>query len=222
MKKALTIITIIFSICLVKLIYTYSVNSILINNYNNDVYEISLANMLYFLNINESYIAHYNNGNVLFQNKKYDEAIKAYERALNKKPKKERICSIRINLALSHFYNIDKNKTANILKELNSIQQILYEDNCAIKGIKIGESKKADELDDEIEKLKQQVSEEEPSEDPNNGGNNEEGQEPSSNEYEEIENQILEQQRESGNSRGGDLEYYENRNNTSYYDGKRW
>ena len=62
MKKILKIIFIILLIILIKLILSFSINEIIILNYNNKVYNKTLIKILYILNFNQPYIAYYNEG----------------------------------------------------------------------------------------------------------------------------------------------------------------
>ena len=69
-RKVLITICVILGIILLKLIYSYLMNSILISKYENGEYDESVAKSLDFLNFTEGYIANYNYGNVLYKNGK--------------------------------------------------------------------------------------------------------------------------------------------------------
>lgn len=101
MKKIIKTILIILIIILTKLIFSYTVNEILIWNYKNKNYNSILIKTLYILNFNQPYIKYYNDGNILYKKEKYNEAIRKYNQAINKKPPKNKICDIRINLSLA-------------------------------------------------------------------------------------------------------------------------
>ena len=98
--------------------------------YNKHVVEEYLAgnytvneNLLLSLNIIEPYIAYYNNGNILYKNHLYDDAIQAYQDALDCPGiPQRRECSIRINLALAMIANLpdDYDARSNIASSLET------------------------------------------------------------------------------------------------------
>lgn len=94
MKKIIMIILTILLICLTFLLARILINIIAIKTEN-----IDLLKKLQFLNINEPYIVYYNVGNMLYNNKEYEEAITNYEKALNNNPKSRHICKIKTNIA---------------------------------------------------------------------------------------------------------------------------
>ena len=220
MKKILIVLTIILSLVFLKVGYTYLVNEIIINDYNNNKYDNNLMNTLYLLNFQEPYIAYYNHGNILYRIERYDEAITKYEESLTKNPQEERICDIRVNLSLSYIKTIsvdNKDEALNILdKALNN----LYEDDCASKIDDDGESKQAEKLEEEIKQLQKQIEEGQGSDDP---GNNNPGEEPETpNNANNIEEQIRELQRQNQQNRQRDLDYYSQLDNGSFYYGQYW
>ena len=199
MKKVLLIITILLSIIFLKLGTTYLFNEIIIKDYENNKYDNNLINTLYLLNFNEPYIAYYNHGNLLYRLEEYDEAINKYEQALTKQPTEDRICDIRINLSLSYLQTIDENDSEKSLSILKEAKEILYE---------------------EIKKLEEQLKGNEEPSDPNNPNNEKPKEEPSV--PKNIEEQLKEQQKQNHQSREEDMDYYNEINNSSYYNGKYW
>ena len=84
MKKILKITLIKLLLILIKLILSFSINEIIIRNYNNSIYNSTLIKSLYILNITEPYIAYYNEGNILYKKENYKEALNKYNKALKK------------------------------------------------------------------------------------------------------------------------------------------
>ena len=131
-------------------------NENLISKYNKQVYHTSTAPLFVF-NFFEPYIAHYNAGNVCYQNKEYPDAIKEYEKALEKEPPKFKECCIRVNLALSMIgligedYDAPENIDATI-DQLKEARSVLTENGCANEEGD-GHSDTAEKLKEEIDKL---------------------------------------------------------------------
>ncbi len=69
-KKILTIIEVLLLILLIKLVATFIINEIFIQNYNKGKYNTDNLKILSITNFPESYILHYNQGNTLYQNGK--------------------------------------------------------------------------------------------------------------------------------------------------------
>lgn len=220
MKKVLLIITILLSIIFLKLGTTYLFNEIIIKDYENNKYDNNLINTLYLLNFNEPYIAYYNHGNLLYRLEEYEEAINKYEKALTKHPNEDRICDIRINLSLSYLQTIDENDSEKSLSILKEAKEILYEDDCASIDDDNGKSSKAEDLEEEIKKLEEQLKGNEEPSDPNDPNNEKPKEEPSV--PKNVEEQLKEQQKQNHQSREEDMDYYNEINNSSYYNGKYW
>lgn len=166
MKKILVIIYIVLILILLKCVSTYFLNEYYINKYETGDYEEASFEKLFFLNIQESYIAHYNRGNVLYEDKEYDDAIEEYEKALKLCKSKKRECNIRINLALAKIAKIDedyaseenKDKTLSILSDAKNV---LCENGCANRDDDNGHSRTAEKLKSDIERIEKELKEEE-------------------------------------------------------------
>lgn len=221
MKKFLIIITIIIFIILLKFGLTFTLNEIIIKDYQNNRYDNNLINTLYLINLNEPYIVYYNHGNILYKEEQYNEAISKYEKALNKHPAEDRVCDIRINLSLSYIKTIDENNKTSALSTLNKAKNILYEDECASINDDNGKSEVAEKLEEEIKALEEKLKEDE---DPNGNGNtpNNNGGQDDPNTPSNIEEQLRELQKQNQRSRQGDTDYYSNLDDYSYYTGQYW
>ena len=216
MRKVIRSILIIFFIFSLHLIIRYSINEIYINKYNNEEYESSLNNLLRIINYPETYIAYYNKGNSYYQLEEYSNAEKEYEKALKTAPKK-RICPIRINLSLSKLAELDYVNDTNIKNELETIQYILLENDCATTD-NDGIDDEAQKLYNEIEELKNSSSsngnKEDPKQENNNNNNNQNEEE------KELEEKLKQQKIDAIKDRD-DNDYF-NRYDYEYYTGKTW
>lgn len=152
MKNFLKILLSLLILILVKLTFSFTVNEIIIANYDNSKYNDNLINTLYFINFPESYIAYYNHGNILYKTENYEEAISKFETALEKNPSQNRVCDIRVNLSLSITATINSNNPQESLSKLKKARMILYEDNCANEFDNNGKDEKAEKLEEEIKK----------------------------------------------------------------------
>ncbi len=218
MKKSLKILLIFLWIILFKFITTYTINEIIIFNYNHNIFNSLLVKSLYIFNFNQSYIAYYNDGNILYQNQKYDIAIKKYQKALEKKPPQNKVCDVRINLSLSIIKQIDTSDYKTAFDQLEEAKSNLYNNNCASQIDNSGYSKDAEQLEDEIKTLQNQL---------NNSSNNSQHDNDDDNNKEEdidsnIEEQLKEIEKNSNASRQSDIQDYENLGDYSYYSGKKW
>lgn len=222
MKKYLKITLIILAIILLKLLYSFSINEIIIKNYNNGTYNKVLIKTLYFLNLNEPYIAYYNEGNIQYKLENYDKAIEKYNKALNKRPSRKRVCDIRINLSLAMIKNINQNDDyQTVFNQLEEAKNNLYNDNCASPTDYSGQSQDAEYLEEEIKKLQEELNSD-PS-DPNNDPNDDPNNEPNNDDdYKEIEERLKEIEKEAQKNREEDLKDDKYLNDYSYYDGKKW
>ena len=131
-------------------------NENLISKYNKQVYSTSTAPLFVF-NFFEPYIAHYNAGNIYYKNGEYSNAIKEYQKALEKKSPKFKECRIRINLALSMIgqigedYDAPENIEATI-DQLKEARSVLLNNGCATEDGD-GHSGTAEKLKEEIDEL---------------------------------------------------------------------
>lgn len=219
MKKGLKYLELFLLLVTIKLIITFSYNEIIIHNYKNGNYHNNLYQILYFLNFYEPYIAYYNHGNILFQNNQYEEATKKYYQALQKNPPQTKICDIRINLSLAMIYQIDTtNDSKDVLEQLELAKNNLYENHCASPTNEEGRSQDAENLEEEIQQLEEQIQY---SSSNNNTPTKEEGNS-SEKEDTDIEGKLKDNEKEANANRQSDLNSYENLGDFEYYSGKRW
>lgn len=213
MKRFKKITTIIVFILIIKLSSIFIINTIIKKNYQNNIYNDTLIKTLYPLNIYEPYIVFYNDGNLSFQKKNYEEAIKKYTQALEKKPPEKKVCDIRVNLSLALLKTINPENKAEILKKA---KENLYKNFCASSTDDSGKSKKAEQLEEEIKELENTNFKEE-----TNNKNKEENKE--KNEIEKnIEEKLRESKKNASKNREENTKYYESLENYEYYSGKKW
>ena len=159
MKKVFWGCYIVLLVILLKLVFSFVINEVFISKYNSGNYDEGLVKKLFIMNFSEQYIAYYNYGNLLYKINDYDKAILEYNKALEKNPSEDRVCAIRINLALAMVKDIDLNLTAeeqvNLLKEA---REVLYIDNCASEEDESGKSEEAEYLEEEIKELEKEKS----------------------------------------------------------------
>lgn len=222
MKKVLDVIIILLGLLFFKLFSSYVINEKVIKDYNNKIYDNELINTLYIFNFFEPYIAYYNKGNILYQENKYSDAIVQYKKALDKKPPEDKVCKVRVNLSLSMLANIDKNDTDSILTKLNEAQAVLYEDGCANKNDSNGKNRKAEDLDDEIEKLKKSSQDDSGDGDSGDDNSDDPEQDTPSGDINEIENELRDANDTANTNRQDNLNNREHMGNYEYYNGRRW
>ena len=220
MKKSLKVLLIFLCAILFKFIITYTINEIIIFNYNHNVFNSFLVKSLYIFNFNQSYIAYYNDGNILYQNEKYDTAINKYRKALEKNPPQSKVCDVRINLSLSIIKQVDTSDYKTAFNQLEEAKNNLYNNNCASQMDDSGYSKDAENLEEEIKKLQNQLN------NSSNDSQNDDNDDEDNNDDEEIDSNIEEQLKEieknSNSSRQSDMQDFENLGDYSYYSGKKW
>lgn len=236
MKKILIFIYILVILVFLKLIVTFSINEVIIYRYEKGNYDRNFAKSLFVLNFNEKYIAHYNYGNILYKIGYYEDAIKEYNKALDNKPKEDRVCSIRINLALAMINTInDEMECEDKYKVYENSLEVLYEDGCAFEGNDNGSSEIADKLEEEIQTLyteEKATCESEQQEDEGDDGEEEddseggEGEEEEKSEDEKKADELDERNKDAQGSRQEELDKYEDYDGYGYgydyYDGKKW
>ena len=218
MKKIIIIILSIISIIILHLSTRYTINEIYISKTNDGIYDDSLVNKLFIINYPETYIAYYNKGNSYYLQEKYNEAIDEYEKAL-KTVKKNRECKVRNNLALSYMKLLNL-KSNNLNEEIEFIQKILLENNCASSDLKSGIDDNSQEIYNELEEAKKQVEPNDPN-DPNNPNDPKDPNEPTQ-EEKEIEEKLKEQQRQTQKEREEKEREANYINDFDYYTGKNW
>ena len=156
-RKVVIVLYIILILIAVKLIYNQLLNTILINDYNNNKYNESYAKALTYVNFPQQYIANYNYGNILYKKGEYEEAIKKYEKALNGIIPKDKKCNIRINyaLAICKTVQVDESDSKSIKNAIQTYEEaieVLTEEGCANKDNNNGHNKKAEQLKKDIQK----------------------------------------------------------------------
>lgn len=213
MKKISKIIFIILSIILIKLVTTFTINEVIIRNYNNNIYNSFLIKFLYLLNFDQSYIAYYNEGNILYKTEEYDIAIEKYKKALEKNPPQNLVCDIRINLSLSMIKQIDSYDYTITYNQLEEAKNNLYNNNCASPIDDNGYSQNAEILEEEIKNLQEEISNPSNTNPPNNKKEEEN--------YSNIEKKLKEINKEANANRQIDMSFYENMWNGSYLE-KKW
>lgn len=220
MKKILKFVLIIF---LMKLLFSFSINEIIIWNYNNNVYNTTLVKTLYIFNFIEPYIAYYNEGNVLYKTGNYEEAINKYSKSLKKNPPQSKVCDIRINLSLAMIKLVDSTNYNTAFNQLEEAKNNLYNNNCASFTDESGYSKDAEKLEQEIKNLQDELN--------NTSKNNDEKKDDAEKDddekedyedYDDIKEELKEIEKESQSNRQSDMTTYENMNDDEYYSGKRW
>lgn len=224
MKKKLKLIFIIvLTTILVKFILTFTINEIIILNYNNNVYNTSLIKVLYPFNFSQPYIVFYNNGNLLYKKEKYTKAIEKYKKAIEKKPPQDRICDVRINLSLAMIKEIDDSFDYNAAyNQLENAKTNLYNNNCANKKDNSGYSQDAENLEEKIKKLQDELKNSSDTNDKEKENNQEQNQNQEQEDYSDIEEELKEREKISNSSRQSDMATYENMGDYSYYSGKKW
>ena len=224
MRKAIKIILVIAIVILVKLVFSFKVNKIIIKNYKNNKYNYKLVKSLYFINYPESYIAYYNHGNILYRKEQYDEAVEKFKKAIEKKPPEKRICDVRVNLSLAMVKSIREDmKDDDIVNTLVKARDNLYENECAHPNDDNGKSKDAEKLEEEINKLLQQQQQQQQQNDPDdNQDDQNNNQDDQDDEYQDIEDQIRENQRNAQSARQDEENRISNYGNYEYHRGKKW
>lgn len=218
MKKFLAFATILTTIFLIKIVSTFTINELVIKEYQNNNYNTNLIKPLYVLNFYQPYIAYYNHGNLFYKSENYQEAEKKYQEALKKNPPSSKVCDIEINLSLSKIKQIDFSDLENAKSSLKEARNVLYEHHCADEKDDSGKSKEAEELEEQIKELEKQMggsseeqspNEKEPQEEEENGNEKEQ----------EIEEKLKENRQEANGSRQDKLNHYEDH---EYYYGTIW
>ena len=214
-----------------KQLFTHMYNENLISKYNKQVYHTSTAPLFVF-NFFEPYIAHYNAGNVCYQNKDYSDAIKEYEKALEKEPPKFKECCIRVNLALSMIGLIGEDYDApenieSTIEQLKEARAVLLDNGCATEDGD-GHSDTAEKLKEEIDELIKELeskkagssSSDEGDEDDEQEKEEEKKQEPKEDETKEanIKEKLQEQQAESYLEREAEIQSTEELNMVINFD----
>lgn len=224
MKKKLKLTCIItLIVILAKFIFTFTINEIIILNYNNNVYNTSLIKVLYPFNFSQPYIFFYNNGNLLYKEGKYTEAIEKYKKAIEKKPPQARICDVRINLSLAMIKEIDDSFDYNTTyNQLENAKTNLYNNNCANKKDNSGYSQDAENLEEEIKKLQDELKNSSDTNDKEQENSQEQNQNQEQEDYSDIEEELKKIEKNSNSSRQSDMATYENMGDYSYYSGKKW
>ena len=217
MKKIGKILLVVLLIILLKLLFTFTINQIVIQDYYNQKMDKELIHILKKTNINEPYIVYYNEGNIYFQEKNYKKALQSYEKAIEKNPPIKRKCDIRINMSITLLENIKTTKKDELLKKLQEARENLYLDHCADEEDNSGESEEAESLEEEIKQLEKELEENNNSQESSKNNEEEETEEEKS-----IKKELQEINKDANASRQSDLQEYENLGNYQYYSGRNW
>ena len=215
MKKMIKIFFIINALILIRLISSLMINNIIKEDYKKQVYDSKLIKSLYIFNFNQPYIAYYNEGNILYNLEEYEKAKEKYEQALSKRPAKEKVCLIRVNLSLAIIKAID----TSAFNQLEEAKNNLYNNNCANPIDDSGYSKKAEQLEEEIKKLEEQLKNQTTN---NNQVNKENKNESNKTTDSSVEAKLKEIEKKAYSSRQEDLTTSEELSDYSYYSGKKW
>ena len=169
-KKIIICIYIVMLLIASRLLFTYVYNEIVIGKYNDGDYDINTKPGM-MCNWIQPYIAHYNAGNIYYQNGDYKKAMAEYKLAMEKEPKHNHKCDIRINMALAMLMTLPEDYLSeenieNTKEVLTKARDVLIKDDCA-KDKEAGHSDEATKLREEIDDMLNQVSQEE---DPNGNG----------------------------------------------------
>ena len=238
-RRTVNIISVIVFIISLFLILRYTLNTIYINQLNNENYDSKIEDPLLLINVPAGYVPHYNKGNAYYQKGDCDYAIQEYQNALTSFSSHPEECSIRINLALSIIQKIDfddldtEAKVDNAIQTLLAARSYLTEENCANETDTSGHSEEAEQLkkdiDEMLKKLMQQTSNQ-PETQPDNSGessdNNQNQQGSMSQHEQQIQQQLQEQMQDALQEQNQAQSDYESYSNDGYspqdYSGKKW
>lgn len=176
------------------------------------------------------YMIWYNHGNDLYNDGNYEEAIEAYDIALNLFPSKYKECKIRINMALSMLKTMKTDyDVAQRLDVLKLARDVLTDEGCANKYDDNGHSEEAEKLkkdiDREIEFLEQFINPSDIGSDEKQEDKKEQNEEQNTKNKEgEAKLDKLDQiQQQSVIDRNKELEdIVQLQNSTLFYEGKNW
>ena len=192
-KKLVKISYIVLAVILVKLLLNLIGMNYLIEKYENGRYLRTFAKSFLLFNFQEPYVARYNLGNIYYQDRDYEKAISEYKKALSTSIPEKKECNIRINYALSicKTVDLDEEDESSINQAIQTYESaivVLVEDECATRD-GTGHNQTAEELrqdiQDEIDRLKQKKSSSKPKE---SDENNEEDK--TDDEIDEIEEKL--------------------------------
>ncbi len=222
MKKVVYILIIITTLLLVKVSVSFTMNEIIIKNYNNGNDNNNLVEKLYILNYPEPYIAYYNHGTILYTKGLYIEAEEKFKTALNKRPPQDRVCDIQINLVLSQIQQIDMTDSENALKKLKVARNILYENHCANPKDDSGKSEGAEQLEEEIKELEKELGGSGEEEENNNNQENNEENNNENDKEQELEQKLKENRQDANENRQETLQYFDPNDPGYSYTEKPW
>ncbi len=219
-KRILGVGVAILGAVLAKLGLNCVVNEVVRAKYDEGVYEAAPLELLYPLNFYQPEVVYYNNGNVLYRQGDFDGAAQKYREALAQGPARERVCEVRVNLALALVGGIDPDERETAWGKLEEAKNVLYEDHCASAVDESGESPEAEELEAEIKKLQEELMG--TSDDPDPQGQPDEEPTEVDGDDADIEEELLMRRKAARESRQEDLEANKNIGNYTYYNGKTW
>lgn len=227
MKKICTTIWGLLICCLVCLVTNFFANEIFVKNYKNGTYK---ENKLSALGFAEPYISYYNEGNLCYQKRNYESAIKAYQTALSRYPSKQRECNIRINLALSMIATIDSSQlTGQELEQaiatLKEAKKVLCEQGCAAEDGN-GHSRDAQTLKEDIDRFLAELKNKQDANSKNSNKSSDPKKDTDNEQLfknkDKIEAQLKDIQRQSNEERNQSLSKTDELTNYDFYTGQSW
>ena len=235
-KKIIACLCILMFLVASKLAFKYAYNEYVINKFNDGDYDISMKPGM-MCNWVQPYVAHYNAGNIYYQNGNYKEAIEEYKLAMDKEPKNNHKCDIRVNMALAMLGTLPEDYASeanlkNTIEVLTQAKGVLIEDGCA-KEKEAGHDEEATKLREEIDAMLMESKKAEGSGDDDGGGDekddpqNQSGNKEQDKQREqEIKEKLQQQQngayKERYEENLSDEEYQDDFDDYDYFDGPIW
>lgn len=212
-KRVIVCMVIAWVILFDSLFYRFVYNKVLIYAYEHCNYSINADGLMHG-NWLQPYIAYYNRGNLAYERGAYDEAVEAYNKALEKRMPEEKECAVRINLALALLggmgedYNVPENAEFS-MEILYMARDVLLEKGCADEQ-GTGHSDTAETLKTEIEEMIKSMEEQQTAEKTQDTEEGSEEQNQADDDYEQdVKEAMREKQAQSGREREESMEFHE-------------
>lgn len=212
-KRVIVCMVIAWVILFDSLFYRFVYNKVLIYAYEHCNYSINADGLMHG-NCLQPYIAYYNRGNLAYEQGAYDEAVEAYNKALEKRMPEEKECAVRINLALALLggmgedYNVPENAEFS-MEILYMARDVLLEKGCADEQ-GTGHSDTAEILKTEIEEMIKSMEEQQTAEKPQDTEESSEEEKQVEDDFEQhVKEAMLEKQAQSGRERKESIEFHE-------------
>ncbi len=187
-------------LCALFFIIGWTANAYYVSEAKKGIYHPEMERFFTRIPFPDEYVIWYNIGNYYFDKGDYDEAEKAYLRAIDCGIPYEKECPVKVNLALSMMWQIDEDDWDEFLdcegpddisagarrveKVLKDAREGLIADGCAHEADEKGHDKTAQTLKDEIDELLERSSlddedeeDDEPQDEPKDGDEDEEPEE---------------------------------------------